>query len=160
MTQQIKTQCAACVTRAWTRIAADIEIIDTIDRRGTNEAPRARSVLMEVRSSGGGSHRRSSQFRPLLAIRSIYISGILGGSRILHPHRAAISDDFLFFPARNFLYCFTRVRYLRDGNSPDVGSQTLHFARTNKLLITVSVCRYCLCIAAPRVYPRAFAPLR
>lgn len=81
-------------------------------------------------------------------------SHILLSHRTLSSNIVAISGDF--FPTQNFLYCFTRVRYLRDGNSRRC-SQTLHFARTNKLLITV--CSYCLCIAAPRVYP-AFALLR
>lgn len=66
------------------------------------------------------------------------------------------------FPIQNFLYYFTQVRYLHEGQYNRRYSQTLHFARTNKLLITVSVCSYCLCILGrrARVYPAPPSALR
>lgn len=58
------------------------------------------------------------------------------------------------FPIQSLLYYFTQVRLppIR-GQWSALFTDTSFCSRTNKLLITVSVWSYCLCITTPRVYP-------
>lgn len=60
----------------------------------------------------------------------------------------------LEFPIQSLLYHFTQVRLPPCGdNDRPLFTDTSFCSRTNKLLITVSVWSYCLCITTPCVYP-------